>query len=354
MQETRSISVTSGVVVRAGDPASDRKLAVDMFMRYLNPRYDQARFDWVYQQNPHGRGRLWVASDSESGEVVGIAGAFPRRMSVFGRKETAWLLGDFCVCDSYRSVGPALALQRACLADVGVGAINFCYDFPSSRMMAIYRRLGVDTLGQMVRLSKVLRVDARLRELLRSHFLSRGLGTIASLFLVSGVARRGATRGLEVALQSAPLGREFTELTSQIVDSKVVMVERSAEYLNWRYLTNPVHRYEIVTVRWAGRLVGYSVFRQNDGTMTIVDVLADPRHATIADLVHGAIALAWRRNLDVVAISLLESSAWVDILTELGFKKREALPVVVYAARDTHPDVANGMNWFLSDGDRDS
>lgn len=343
-----------GLVIRAGDPDSDRKLAVQMFVRYLNPRYDEARFDWVYRQNPHGRGRLWVATDPTIGEVVGIAGAFPRRMSVFGREELAWLLGDFCVSDAYRSVGPALALQRACLAEVGAGAIPFCYDFPSSGMMAVYRRLGITPLAHLVRLSMVLRVDTRLRELVASPAFSKPLSAIANLFLAPRRARRRSARGLEVSLHAAPLGQEFTELNRQIANQKVVMVERSAEYLSWRYLANPVHRYEVMTARQAGRLVGYAVFRQDDRTLTLVDLFTDPREATITDLVRGAVAVAWQRGLEAVDISLLESSAWVNCLKELGFKQRETVPVVVYAAQEARTQVGNEMSWFLSDGDRDS
>src|SRR5215831_8052216 len=118
------------VVIRDGDLETDRKLAIDTLARCLKPAYDDARFDWVYRQNPHGRGRLWVATDPANGAVVGIAGAFPRRMCLYGRTELAWVLGDFCVSDAYRSVGPALALQRACLAEISGGAIPFCYDFP--------------------------------------------------------------------------------------------------------------------------------------------------------------------------------------------------------------------------------
>src|SRR5262245_37913944 len=192
--------MTSGVVVRAGDVDADRRLAVETFVRYLNPRYDDARYDWVYRQNPHGPGRLWVATDHGGETIVGIAGAFPRKMGVFGREVVALVLGDFCVSDEYRSVGPALALQRACLAEVTRGAIPFCYDFPSARMMAIYRRLGVKPLGQMVRLNKVLRVESRLPA------AARVLGAFANAALAFRHRRRGGRSGLDVAIHAGPFG----------------------------------------------------------------------------------------------------------------------------------------------------
>ena len=343
-----------GIVVHAGDPDRDRKLAVQMFARYLNPRYDEARFDWVYRDNPHGRGRLWMASDATSGEVVGIAGAFPRRMSVFGRTQMAWLLGDFSVSDAYRSVGPALALQRACLAEVRAGTIPFCYDFPSTGMMAVYRRLGVDPLGHLVRLSKVLRLDTRVRDLVAVRPIASGLSAIVNLVMAPGAFRRRRERDIEISLCPGPLGSEFTELNRRIADPRVVMVERSAEYLSWRYLANPVHRYQVLAARRAGRLVGYTVFRHDDRTMTLVDLFADAPEATIADLVHEAVAEAWGRSLEALDISLLESSNLIDGLHKLGFRRREGVPVALYAADEAPAQIGDPANWFLLDGDRDS
>jgi hypothetical protein len=333
---------------------SDRRLAIETFVRYLNPRYDDARFDWVYRQNPHGRGRLWVATDHGGRTVVGIAAAFPRRMCVAGRDEVAWVLGDFCVSDAYRSVGPALALQRACLAEVTTGGARFCYDFPSSGMMAVYRRLGVRPLGQMVRLNRPLRLDSRLRKIVGSPALTRGLGAVAGAALAFHHRRRGGASDLEVALHDSVFEQEFTELYRRYTGHGTVMVERSAEYLNWRYRANPVHRHEVMTARRAGRLVGYAVFRQEDTTAVLADLFTADGSAVVTDLAHGVARLARRRGLEAVSISLLESSPWIQALREAGFTERETSPVVVYASPDAAAKVGDERAWLLLHGDRDS
>jgi hypothetical protein len=333
---------------------SDRRLAIETFVRYLNPRYDDARFDWVYRQNPHGRGRLWVATDHGGRTVVGIAAAFPRRMCVAGRDEVAWVLGDFCVSDAYRSVGPALALQRACLAEVTTGGARFCYDFPSSRMMAVYRRLGVQPLGQMVRLNRPLRLDSRLRKIVGSATLTRGLGAVASVALAFRHRRRGGATDLEVALHDSAFDQEFTELYRRYAGHGTVMVERSAEYLNWRYRANPVHRHEVMTARRAGRLVGYAVFRQEDTTAVLADLFTTDESAVVTDLAQGVARLARRRGLEAVSISLLELSPWIQALREAGFTERETSPVVVYASPDAAAKVGDERAWLLLHGDRDS
>jgi hypothetical protein len=155
-------------------------------------------------------------------------------------------------------------------------------------------------------------------------------------------------------VHSGTLGEEFTNLYRQHATRNVVMVERSVAYLNWRYLANPIYRHEVITARQAGRLVGYAVFRHEGTTMTLVDLLAGIRGEMVAELIRGAVALAWQRGFDGVGMSLLASSAWVQCLRQAGFKQREATPVVVYGGKVAPAKIGDERDWFLLDGDRDS
>lgn len=345
---------TGSVVIRAGDLDADRQLALETFARYLNPQYDDARFDWVYRGNPHGLGRLWVAMDPEGRAVVGVAGAFPRRMYVAGREELAWVLGDFCVSDRYRSIGPALALQRACLADIAAGVVPFCYDFPSARMMAVYQRLGIPPLGRMTRFTRLLRVGARMRAMIGVPVLRQGLSGLGNLLLARRIPRGEGVPGLAMSLHEGVCGEEFSELARRLAGQHGVSVQRSAEYLNWRYLANPLRRHEVMTARRGAALVGYAVFGQDGHAATLVDLLAGDDNILLA-LLRSVVALAWRRSLDAVSVLLLASHPWVGLLKQAGFRQREASPVVVYASPSaSRSGVADARAWHLLYGDRDS
>jgi hypothetical protein len=348
------VVTTEGLVIRAGDLETDRPVALEMFRRYLNPRYDVGRFDWMYRRNPHGPGRLWVATDASGDSVVGVAGAFPRRMYVAGREELALVLGDFCVSDRHRSLGPALCLQRACLSAVSTGGIGFCYDFPSPRMMAVYQRIGVGARGQMIRLRRLLRVDTRLRQIVVRPALIRGMSTLGNLLLASRIPHAPGVVGLTVAFHAGWCGEEFSEVASRWSAQHGVSVQRSAEYLNWRYLANPICRHEMMTARQDGALVGYLVFTADGHTATLVDMLAADV-AIVVRLVRALVELAWRRGLDTVTVTLLASHPWVRLLKRVGFRKRERSPVVVYAPNATARSGADdGLAWLLLCGDRDS
>ena len=128
------------IVARQADLNADRDALVRFCYENLPIHPDAERFDWLYLDNPFGPARTLIASDDTTGEMIGIASAFPRQFWIEGRRERAWILGDFCVSERFRSLGPALTLQRKCMASLPSGEI--WYDFPSRKMLAVYQRLG--------------------------------------------------------------------------------------------------------------------------------------------------------------------------------------------------------------------
>ena len=344
----------AGPVIRVGDIDGDRHLALGAFQRHLNPHYDETRFDWLYRQNPYGRGRLWVATESNGGALVGIAAAFRRQVSISGRERRAWVLGDFCVTDGHRSLGPALALQRACLAVTAEDGAAFCYDFPSAGMMAVYRRLGIKPLGQMIRFVRPLGIEVRLRQVAGDSPATIPLRALARTIMAPRGRRRARAAGLEISLYEKPFNEDFSELYRRFAAQQGVMLGRSAEYLNWRYRANPVHRHQVLTARVTGRLEGYAIFTEDGQVMTVMDMLAGADHGVVAALIQTMVELAAQRRLDAVHFSLLESSPWIQEVKQAGFRRREPSPVVVCTAQQADGPVGDERAWLLFNGDRES
>jgi hypothetical protein len=344
------------IAVRQADLESDRQAIIDIIARYLNPRSGQSRFDWLYKNNPQGGSRAWVAVDTDSGAMVGMLGAFLRHVYVAGREEPAWVLGDFCIDDQYRSLGPALMLQRACLAEVDLGQVAFCYDFPSASMMAVYKRLGIDALGQIVRLAKPLRVDRKVRKIVKSPAVVRGVSAAANFLLAlnDGISARGDR--LTSCFHQGSCGEEFSVLAREVGRGFGFCIQRSAEYLNWRYLANPLYRYEFIISRRNEALLAYAVFTHNEEDALLVDLFGVEDAEVIRTLIHGLSAILRERGVVTVSVSLLETHPWLPLLQGLGFKAREKSPLVVYPSPiflSSYGRV-NTSDWFLTHGDRDS
>ncbi len=344
------------IAVRPADLRRDRELLIDFLFQHLTPLSDGRRFDWLYCDNPHGPARVWIAAEDGSGATVGAAAAFPRRLHVQGVEARGCVLGDFCIHPRYRSLGPALQLQRACLEAIDSGSLDVGYDFPGVSMVAVYRRLRVELREQMVRLAKLLRADRKIAEKVRVRPLARGLSAIGNLALALRDRGLQPRNGATISAHEGPCGEEFSSLAQQVSAGYGICVERSAEYLNWRYRAHPQRRHEILTARRQSSLVAYLTFTLTEQDANIVDLFGLEDTEVLGGLIAHAEELL--RELGVITVSapILASHPRVALFEKLGFRARESAPVLLYApaGRGATPPAAVPPQWFLMDGDRDS
>jgi hypothetical protein len=344
------------VAVRPADISADAGQIVKLLTAHVNPRYDHARFDWLYRHNPAGVAHAWLAHDTTSGEVVGTAAAIPRQVQLGDRHEVVWVLGDFCVADAYRALGPAVQLQRACIASVTSGEVPFCYDFPGAAMTAVYARLRIRPFAQMRRLAYPLRVDSHLGDLplpppIRRVFTAAG-NAVLHLRARPG---RGTSR-LTCELLPGRCGTEFSELAARYSAQHGLCIQRSADYLNWRFLDNPFRQHQILTARDYGELVAYAVLAPDADSLAIVDLFGPLERDAAIVLAMAAVGFADARRARVVTISLPDCHAWLRELVAQGFRLRETHPVMVYAPRDPYAQIIPPLSsrCLLTQGDRDS
>lgn len=338
-------------IVRPAEWMTDGDALLKLLQENLSGSIDRRRFDWLYRECPGGEAVVWLAVQEGDGRLVGAAAAFPRRMNIAGQIKTGCVLGDFCISRDYRSLGPALQLQRKCLEAVMNGPFSAGYDLPSTSMLAIYRRLGIKTEGRLVRMTKLLRSNAKIAARVRSRLLARGLSTVANAVLsarTSSKLKSGAT----IESHDGRFGPEFTNLAARGANRLGMSVERSADYLNWRYLDHPQHKYEILTARRGARLQGYLVFLQQGTAANVVDCFAETAEVR-GDLIRGVVNLQQTRKGESVNMAVLESHSLCAELRDLGFRSRESVPAVFLEPKRTS-SAAAGTEWYLLDGDRES
>ncbi|MPZ18404.1 MAG: GNAT family N-acetyltransferase [Luteitalea sp.] len=144
-----------------------------------------------------------------------------------------------------------------------------------------------------------------------------------------------------------------------------ILVRRSPEYLNWRFVRNPRCRYRIHGGFVSGRLVGYVVTRLNLARPNsrkegdIADWLALPSiedgvsplffimHAAVDQLIHDGARLVRCLAYGTTVAPMIEAA---------GFRPRadERLPFFVRASTGTlHKRLASGEGWFLTGCDFD-
>jgi hypothetical protein len=341
------------VSVRAARFDSDCQEIIATLQANL-PQLPHARlFPWLYLQNPDGRALAWVATETETGRIIGVAAAFPRRVYYLGEAVRSYVLGDFCIDASHRSLGLALTLQRACLDGLSNGEVGFAFDFPSSTMLAIYKRLRIEVNATMIRYAKPLRVDRKVAERIPVRAVARGLSAVAN----AGLRLRddGAKLGSDWAVSSdpGPWGEEYTHAAREWSPRTGVCVVRTAQYLNWRYGGHPEQKYEMLAARQGAKLGGYLIQHTHGEGCTIDDLFAEDttvRGALLAE----ATAIARKRGAHTVSMPCLAAHPGKLLLEQSGFSPRESSPVILMALpRGTQVGPAND-EWYLTSGDWES
>lgn len=338
------------IVVRKADVKKDHTVLIKALQTHLNPQADACRYEWLYCANPFGEAQVWLALD-DSGEAVGAAAAFPRPVLVRGRQGRGCVLGDFCISERHRSLGPALQLQKECLAGTRAGDYAFCYDFPSQRMAAIYGRLGLRPCGSLVRLAKVLGIDS---DVLAGPSLRRFAKSLARTGdLVLGWLDKSPSSRFLFSEHRQRFGEEFTALSGDLAEHYAICTFRSATYLNWRYKDHPSLHYRVMTARTQqGKLAGYLISYRSGNAATIVDLAGGRDEKLLQGLVLAAAARLRSEGAKRLDFPVVGDSPWIALMRPCGFFPRETSPIMAWDGQSQ--PIAASRQVLLLAGDRES
>ena len=353
-EETKGL--TKRVCIREGNLDFDRDLLIKAFYQHLTPLSDDRRFDWLYRENPDGLDRVWVAYAPDGKTVIGSGSAIPREIYVAGKEILGCILADFWIDPKYRTLGPALQLQRACMASVAPNTYAFCVDFPQPAMVAIYRRLGILPNTSLVRWAKPLRLDERIRQKVRLPFVSECLSAAGNLVLELRDWRIRRSKDCTVAAHEGEFGDEFTQLSRKVSRSYGSCVARTSPYLNWRYRAHFHHQYSILTARRGQNLLAYVVYVVDQGLGQIVDLFGVPEPDVLASLMAEAAVILRHTGVPLLSTPIVGPAFLTEALSQCGFYSREGSPVITYAPPEVlvaNPAL-NECNWLLMQGDRES
>lgn len=342
------------ITVRPADVKTEQELLCTLLEQNLSALAHRTRFPWLYFANPAGQAWSWVAEEAGTGRGVGIASVFPRRVWLGERSALCGQVGDFAVDVGYRSLGPAVMLQRATLEPVRDGALDFCYDCPpDDRGMAPFRRLGMAPTCQTKRYVRLLRCDRQIEKRLGRNPVTAVLAVMGNGLLALR-RRRAPDAGIEIRIHPGRFGDEFSELDRRLLDPRVVRCRRGAEDLNWRYRDDPLHSYEVLTAHRRAALVGYAVLATTGDDALLIDLFGEPAAGVMSGLLEAAADRCRRAAGQTFQVLVGADPGLAELLTRAGFHLRSPGPhVVAYASpgTDAHARLDRPASWLLRHAD---
>jgi hypothetical protein len=358
-----AIGMSEGGMVRSFRPAThDDMPGILALRRAVTPDMwwdDEALVRWRYfgrfsePSTPY-----WVFV--KGGEVVGACGLEPVTLAVDGRDLEAVRTLDIMVHPNFDGRGLGLVMNTLLFRHFPILLVTGCNAASQNLITRMFQHTADLVFWKIVTGAHAL-VDLRRRP---AH-LSTILGGV-DLLLGWGRWRRAVATPAGMHIRELTrFDERVTDLSRRCEQQGRVMVRRTEDYLNWRFMDNTRCRYRVLAAFTADRMDGYVVTRLN---------LARPNPRREAELVDWmAVGGARESGNPLPALfaravaTLVDDGACLVTCAAYGadidhamhtnhFHRREGqrIPFFVHASPpDVHERLASSGRWFLTQADLD-
>jgi hypothetical protein len=313
-----------GIVIRWVQP-SDAREVCRLHGVVFDAGFDVPLYQWRY-----GGQRGWGLGAWSRGELVGHIGMMRRRFWWEGRHLELAQVGDVMVGPDHR--GRWLGLQYRLLALLvhGVGGPGPGFDrifgFPRIELLRLGCRQGMQrAIGRMVEYRWRAQGGRRPSGDSKPLVLPRDAGVVDDLW-----------------------GVMCSEQAQDLIG------ERTAAYIQWRYVEHPANRYCLRMVRdaWFRRPIGILVFRVDGERLLLMDVIG--RLESLPPLVAWARFHAAELGAAYAALWVMEGHTVAVARLPVPDHVEPRMPVAVPAgASRRDPDPTLNGHWWLTAGDID-
>lgn len=309
------------VRIEAADFDRDFDALAAGLREHLIPHSNTARCRWLYLDNPHGRAEVVVARHPESGAIVGSGAVIPRRAWFRGVERRIAVMADFWVHPDFRALGPAVQLQRGCIARAAAIGVAFV-DVPYGNMPAVYQRLRLLGGTPMASLVKPLRARPFVEKRVPVPILGSGLGLAGDVALRVGSAFRRRRSGVRIERYAGAFDARFDAVTAAPGPVDGVTLIQDSGYLEWRYRQHYKYVHDVF-VAWRNEaVVGFLISLREGDYAEIMDLHPRDDLGIAADLLDAAATHARSCGAVALSASWLPDSAPVGAFAAEGFKER--------------------------------
>jgi len=332
--------------------STQREELLDVLHRNLPDVPHLRRFEWLYRNQPCGNPRSWFLVDRGADRAVGTVSLFPRALQVGNGFIPCGQVGNFAVDKAYRTLGPALMLQKATLESVEAGHFAVCYDCPPHSLgMSTFRRLGMKENCLMHRYVRLIRTNRQFQKIFGDRASSRLLAAAGNVVLGLTSIRFHGTRGVDVSIHTGRFGDEFTRLDRDLATAGRIRNRRWAEDLNWRFYDDPLNRYTTVTARRNGELAGFALFTVEGSDARLIDISGATE--IFLPLLESVVDSARQAGTESLQAMVSDSNPLKNVLNSLGFRFRsEHARVVAHcSSAQSNLQLGHREKWALTHAD---
>jgi hypothetical protein len=317
---------------------------------------DEEYWIWKYLKPPFPANG-WVA-EKENGNIVAFTGYWHRPAKIYNSKITPAMLVDVMAVPDYRG-GKVYGKISERIVELVRGETVFGFTNPVSRRL--FKTLVKD----------LIKIDANIPVFV--SFIDGGY-TVSSNKLIKSIVgsvtrfahkmrlKIPGNKNILVQEAAGKIEDEFDQLWEDVSAEYAFILNRSKDYLQWRYISSHTREYQIWKAMEGERLVGYlvtTVRHESDRTRGyLIDWLVSrKREDVFCQMINTAFGWFVDQRVDSIETWLMDhEKQWLKILRSYFFirtKRNVSFLMAPIAYERSNSILNNAKNIFVTIGDSD-
>ena len=133
-----------------------------------------------------------------------------------------------------------------------------------------------------------------------------------------------------------------------------IFIPRTLDFLNWRFIKNPLDKYYFYKLTKNDKIIGFFVLKNYDNKIChVVDYCFETKNEIFDSVIHIALKFAKENNLSEISLWSKPNSTFHHHLTNSGFTNKKTQPFITKILSSIPENSNNFENWFLTMADSD-
>jgi len=327
-------------IVRQYQPNDEKgivKLLTTVFDPWPNFDLTNSKQDywhWLYQKNPLNSLNSHAVAVSKNREIIGCNHGTTLTLRIKGQQLLSQIAGGLAVHEDHRRKGVSTKIRTSKREIHDRNKIDMTYQFTTNPIVieSSIKRGRPTFPTQILRMFKIFDINLHIEKNKKNAWWKRyGYKTLYEIeqLLSTYQTKKYQTEEKVQIKEIKEFDPRITVFWEKIKDHYDFIVERTRDYLNWRYCDENGGSYFVIQAEEGDNVLGYSVLRVNRlrkdyANGFIVDLLSLPgRDDVIRELINYAIDFFIRDSVNIIHAWTLEDHLIEKIYLENGFFKRK-------------------------------
>lgn len=281
---------------------------------------------WKYKgKNPFGRSLVWVAEKEK--KIVATFSVIPLEYILNQKKILGGCSIAMIVHPDYQNKGLIKFVADKLFQDAILKKINFIYGYPNEIAYQIHKKI-------------FLYKDVSMQNLFYKKLNKKLIFKKIRNFKIEKIYK---------------FSKNFEEFLTRTKKQRKICLNRNIQFLKWRYLQRPDHRYSFFSFKDDNKICAYvvlKIYKENKIKRGhIIDCFYDRKENIFSEIIKFSEEYFYKRKCNEITLWLQGDQNVKSKLMDSNYKITNKRPMICKFINKNLKKTLNGKDWFFTMGD---